>query len=36
MSLTLSTNGTSFTILSLQEQEAREIYERLVNKDILN
>ena len=36
VSLTLSTNGTSFTILSLQEQEAREIYERLVNKDILN
>ena len=36
VSLTLSTNGTSFTIRSLQEQEAREIYERLVNKDILN
>ena len=30
VSLTLSTNGTSFTILSLQEQEAREIYERLI------
>ena len=36
VSLTLSTNGTSFTLRSLQEQEAREIYERLVNKDILN
>ena len=30
VSLTLSTNGTSFTLRSLQEQEAREIYERLV------
>ena len=30
VSLTLSTNGTSFTLLSLQEQEAREIYERLI------
>ena len=30
VSLTLSTNGTSFTLRSLQEQEAREIYERLI------
>ena len=28
--------ATSFTLRSLQEQEAREIYEQLVNKDILN
>ena len=30
VSLTLSTNGTSFTLWSLRVEEAREIYERLV------
>ena len=30
VSLTLSTNGTSFTLRSLREQEARKIYERLI------